>query len=228
MSEHEARAARPTDGGQPVEDAATLAAAEEQAAREAAEEHAKGPKVVRATARTSRKSSAAANRPEGAPATDGAVTATGTLAVTPADVSAETVVIRQAGAQAVNATNVDLVQGGIGRARATDIAVSQGGIGAARGDRVSVEIGAIGVAMGGEVRLTQGAAGAVLAREARVEQAVVRTLVANEVTVERTTGVLVLIARRVEGDVRTVLDWRGALAFGAAFGALVGLLRRRK
>lgn len=82
--------------------------------------------------------------------------------------------------------------------------------------------------MGGEVRLTQGAAGAVLAREVNVEQAIVRTLVANEVKVERTTGVLFLIARHVEGNVRTVLDWRGAIAFGAAFGAVVGLLRRRK
>ena len=36
---------------------------------------------------------------------------------------------------------------------------------------------------------------------------------------------LVLIAQRVEGDVRTLLDWRGALAFGAAFGLVAGLAR---
>jgi hypothetical protein len=34
-----------------------------------------------------------------------------------------------------------------------------------------------------------------------------------------------LIARRVEGNVRTVLDWRGAVAFGAAFGVVVSLFR---
>jgi hypothetical protein len=37
-----------------------------------------------------------------------------------------------------------------------------------------------------------------------------------------------LIAAKVEGNVRTVLDWRGALAFGAAFGLIVGLVRRRR
>jgi hypothetical protein len=30
----------------------------------------------------------------------------------------------------------------------------------------------------------------------------------------------------VGGDVRVLLDWRGALAFGAAFGLLAGLLGR--
>jgi len=39
--------------------------------------------------------------------------------------------------------------------------------------------------------------------------------------------VLVLIARRVDGDVRTLLDWRGALAFGVAFGIVSAIFRRR-
>jgi hypothetical protein len=37
-----------------------------------------------------------------------------------------------------------------------------------------------------------------------------------------------LIAGRVEGNVRTLLDWRGAIAFGAAFGLVAGLVRRRR
>jgi hypothetical protein len=52
-------------------------------------------------------------------------------------------------------------------------------------------------------------------------------MIANEIHVERTTGVFFLLARRVEGNVRTLLDWRGALAFGAAFGTVVSLFRRR-
>ena len=36
------------------------------------------------------------------------------------------------------------------------------------------------------------------------------------------------MARKVEGNVRTVLDWRGALAAGAALGIAIGLLARRK
>jgi hypothetical protein len=98
----------------------------------------------------------------------------------------------------------------------------------ARGDRVSVELGGIGAVLAGELHMTQSAASSVLARDVRIEQSAVRMLVANEVHAERTTGVLVLIARKVEGDVRTVLDWRGAIAFGAAFGVIVSLLRGRR
>ena len=36
-----------------------------------------------------------------------------------------------------------------------------------------------------------------------------------------------MIARRVEGDVKPILDWRGALAAGAVVGLLLGILRRR-
>ena len=50
---------------------------------------------------------------------------------------------------------------------------------------------------------------------------------AGRCAVERNAGVLVLVAGRVEGDVKTLLDWRGALALGAAMGVAVGLLRRR-
>ena len=53
-------------------------------------------------------------------------------------------------------------------------------------------------------------------------------MIANEVQADRTTGVLILLARRVDGDVKTILDWRGALAFGAAFGIVSTLLRRRR
>ncbi len=76
--------------------------------------------------------------------------------------------------------------------------------------------------------MTQGAVGSVLARDVQIEQAVVRTVVANNVRFERTTGVLLLLARRVEGDVRVLLDWRGAVAFGAAFGVVVSIFRRRR
>jgi hypothetical protein len=51
-------------------------------------------------------------------------------------------------------------------------------------------------------------------------------VVANQVTMGRGSGALLVIGRRIEGDVRTLLDWRGALAFGAAIGLVVGLVRR--
>ncbi|MEO5941229.1 MAG: hypothetical protein ABIZ72_09525, partial [Candidatus Limnocylindrales bacterium] len=92
-------------------------------------------------------------------------------------------------------------------------------------DRVSVELGGIGAALAREVTITQGGAGSIVARDARIEQSVVRLLVANVVHVDRPSGVLFLIARRVDGNVKALLDWRGALAFGAAFGVVTSLVR---
>jgi hypothetical protein len=136
------------------------------------------------------------------PRTDSAEEATKVPATLPIEpprnVSGDTITVRQSGIESVTATNIDIRQGGIGRARATDIAVTQGGVGAARADHVSVELGGIGAALTGELTIRQGAAGTIVARDARVEQSVVRVLVANEVHVERSTGVLFLIARKVD------------------------------
>ena len=218
------------------------AAAEREAAAEAAAEASRSsdaaasPKVVRPRVRTSTKADAAVNgtptasKPASTVKPSDGTTGTRAVAVQvepPRSVSGETINVTQAGLQNVNATNIDIRQGGIGRAQATDIAITQGGIGLARGDRVSVELGGVGVALAGEVHVTQGGIGSVLARDVRIEQSAVRMLVANEVHAERTTGVMVLIARKVDGNVRTLLDWRGALAFGAAFGVIVSLFRGR-
>lgn len=121
---------------------------------------------------------------------------------------------------------MEIHQGAVGRAEATTIDVRQGAIGAARAGSVSVDQGALGAALAGDVRVSQGIARTVVARTVAVEQSFVRTLVAGEVKVERATGIGILVARRVVGDVRVLLDWRGALAFGAAAGFVAGLVRR--
>jgi hypothetical protein len=222
-----------------------LAAAEEVAAREAEAEAAgdatgssvESPKVVRPRTRTSGR--AAQHKPTpastagGSPARDrigggSLVKASSPPAMPVSGEMQGQVSITGSGAAVVNARTVDVSRGGIGRVQAVDVAVSQGGIGLARGERVSVEMGGIGAALGDEVRVTQGAVNAIVARDVRIEQAGVRTIIANNVHVERTTGVLVMIARHVEGDVRTLLDWRGAIAFGAAFGVVVSFFRRRR
>src|SRR3989475_945260 len=222
-----------------------LAAAEEVAAREAEAEAAadardptgESPKVVRPRTRTSGRAApqkrAPASTAGGSPAKERS--GSGSLIKAPSPsampVSGEIegpVSITGSGAAVVNARTVDVTRGGIGRVHAVDVAVSQGGIGLARGERVSVEMGGIGAALGNEVRVTQGAVNAIVARDVQIEQAGVRTIIANNVHVERTTGVLVMIARHVEGDVRTLLDWRGAIAFGAAFGVVVSFFRRRR
>jgi hypothetical protein len=87
-------------------------------------------------------------------------------------------------------------------------------------------MGVVGAAMGGHVTVGQGMAGTVLAQDANVDQSFVRTLVARDVTVNRPSLIVFMIAQRVSGEIRVLLDWRGAIAFGAAFGALAGLFGR--
>jgi hypothetical protein len=142
-------------------------------------------------------------------------------------VEATTVTVAQGGIGSADARAIDVRQGGIGRASATDIAVSAGSIGFARGERVSIEMGALGAAVGDEIRVTQSMAGFVAAQgDATVDQSLVSTLIADRVTIRQPSAVLVLIARQVDGSVRPLLDWRGALAAGGAAGLVIGLLRR--
>jgi hypothetical protein len=141
-------------------------------------------------------------------------------------VEATSVSINQGGIGTVAATNIDVHQGGIQRATATDIAVSQGGIVLAQGDRVTLEMGGVGAAVGDEVRVTQSMAGFVASRgDATVDQSLVNTLIAGRVTMRQPSAVLVLIARQVDGTVSPLLDWRGAIAAGAAAGFVLGLFR---
>lgn len=142
------------------------------------------------------------------------------------DVTVESLSIRQGGVNNARADTIDVRQGGITRAEAREISVTQGGVAIARADRVSVGMGAVGLAVGGDVSVTQGFARTVIARDVRIEQAGARTVIASTATFDKSSGALVVIAAKAEGNVRTLLDWRGALAFGAAFGILVGLVRR--
>jgi hypothetical protein len=62
----------------------------------------------------------------------------------------------------------------------------------------------------------------------KIRQGGAQTVVAANVTFEGQGGTLLLLARKVDGNVRTVLDWRGALVAGAALGVAIGLIARHK
>lgn len=143
------------------------------------------------------------------------------------DAGTRSIGVTQGGLSVATADAIEVHQGGIGRATATDIAVSTGGIGLARGDRVSLERGVVGAALGRENRVIQSLANLVAGNDATVDQSIVQTLVGNRVIIRQPSAIGIVIAARVEGSVRPVLDWRGALAAGAAIGLVLGVLRRR-
>jgi hypothetical protein len=126
----------------------------------------------------------------------------------------------------IQADRVQVRMAAVGRLETGgDIQVIQGAIGGARATEVTIQQGALGGALAGRVSLRQSVARSLLAREAVVQQSFVRTIIAAQVRVEKATGVGILIARQVTGDVRVLVDWRAAAAFGAAFGLVTGLLR---
>jgi hypothetical protein len=124
--------------------------------------------------------------------------------------------------------DITVERGGLGRVHAHEVVVSRGGIGAARAEKISVELGGIGAAMAREIRLSQGVAQAVVAGNARFEQAFVRSVLAGRVEMGQGALAGVVIAGRVDGQVRTLLDWRGALALGSVLGLAWALLRLRR
>jgi hypothetical protein len=142
-----------------------------------------------------------------------------------ADTSVGTVRHERGRTGRATADQVEVRLGGIGAAQAQDVFVQWGGIGATRADSVGVEFGAVGAALVGEVRVTQGFAGSVVAREATLEQTISRAVIAQRVAVNRPSAIGILIAQHVHGDVRPLLEWRGALAVGAALGIAVAIGR---
>jgi hypothetical protein len=85
--------------------------------------------------------------------------------------------------------------------------VTRGGIGAAHAETVHV----------------QGLAGAVAANTVQVENSYVGAVAGREVRGERIES-LVLLAGRVEGEVHTVVDTRGAVIAGLVGGLFAGLI----
>lgn len=127
----------------------------------------------------------------------------------------------------LDAERVELHRSAVGRIEATHVGVTQGAIGAARAESVTVEQGAVGAALAGRVEVSRGYARSILARQVQLDRAMARVVIAADVRTNQSV-VMFLVARKVAGDVRVLFDWRGALAFGAAAGLVIALLRRAR
>ena len=120
---------------------------------------------------------------------------------------------------------LEFERGAIGGVRATDVSARLAAIGGITANHVSLEKGAVSGIAAREATIRQGVVRGVLAQNAHLEQALVRVVVANTVQAGPTTGILVAVARQIDGEAKILLDWRGALAFGASLGAFLALIR---
>jgi hypothetical protein len=92
---------------------------------------------------------------------------------------------------------VTINQGGAAQVRADELTIHQGGVALARTEQLTLDEGGTAFAV-----------------------------VANKATFNGDSSVFMLIAGNSSGDVRPVLDWRAAAAFGAGFALVLTLLRR--
>jgi hypothetical protein len=134
------------------------------------------------------------------------------------------VIVRQGGAQSMEADHLTIRQGGAMNVKATRLDMTQGGIIYAHTDAASLTSShAGGIVAGGDMHIDQSIGQVLLVKgSVQLDQSAVGILVANEVKVERTTSIF-LIAKRIEGDLTTLFGPREALIFGAVSGLVMGI-----
>jgi hypothetical protein len=121
--------------------------------------------------------------------------------------------------------------GAAGVLAADRVEFALGAVGMARGREIQISQSAVGLAAGDEIEFRQSGVRVAMAREAvRLHMSAAAAVVGYRVDVAPRTAVAVLIAQHVDGDVRPLLDWRGAAVCGAAFALVAGLIgpRRRR
>jgi hypothetical protein len=151
-------------------------------------------------------------------------------------VEGKEVTLRQAGAQSVQADNLVIRQGGALKAEADHLEMIEGGLvlSRARSTNMTASHAAV-VLSGGDVTMDQAGARVVVARgDVTMDQAGSVVLAAPSIKAQN-CGTLLLIAGRVEGDVRAAFGPRESAIFGAVAGVAAGivfllarLVRRRR
>jgi hypothetical protein len=150
------------------------------------------------------------------------------LIASSSDASAAPVEINKPTTGSVDNVAVDVLyfeRGAIGGVRATDVTARLAAIGGVAANHVSVEKGGVQGILARDATVRQGIVRGVVAQRVHVEQSMVRVVLANTVEAGPSTGILFAVARRIDGDAKILLDWRGALAFGASLGAFLALIR---
>jgi hypothetical protein len=79
--------------------------------------------------------------------------------------------------------------------------------------------------MADRVELSRGYARSILARQVQLDRSAARIVIAADVRTNQSAAMF-LVARKVDGNISVLLDWRGALAFGAVAGVVFALLSR--
>ena len=137
-------------------------------------------------------------------------------------VQAELVTMHQANAESVAAEDVEMSFSAAGGINAQSLSAQQSAIGGVNAEEAHVWNSVIGGVRGTVVN-AQGMIAGVAGESVTVEGARVGVAAANEIRGGRVDTVI-LLAGRVEGEVHTVVDKRGAVIAGLVGGLFAGLI----
>ncbi|MEW6214644.1 MAG: hypothetical protein AB1478_05485 [Nitrospirota bacterium] len=123
--------------------------------------------------------------------------------------------LQQVGALSIDGERVEVTQGASAILKGNDISLNQSISAVTAADNVSINFSFSPISISRE--------------QTTVNRSAVGFMAGRDVKSEDTSALLVL-AKNIDGNVTTLLDWRSALALGAAFGGLWGFLSlfRRK
>ena len=130
--------------------------------------------------------------------------------------------MHQSSARVINAENVELNQGAVLELNAGSVSASQVGLGFVQADVVTVHDGAVAAARA-ESMSVNGNAGLVVAESVEFGNAYAGIVIGDVVRGEKIESVI-LLSRKVEGNVTTVIDTRGALIAGLVGGLFAGIM----
>jgi len=144
----------------------------------------------------------------------------------PADektIEAEIVRVNQSGVLQVNAGKVEIQQGGANRVYAEQVTVNQGAAGIIQATSVTVEQGGLGFVRAGEVNIDESTVQTMVADTITANGGTAGLLVAREVHANPLRAFVVL-AQKIDGQIDTTLDTRGAILAGLIAGIAAGLV----
>jgi hypothetical protein len=137
-------------------------------------------------------------------------------------VTAEMVRMHQSMAETIQSDDVEMTQSAAAVVNAQSLSAQVVALAQVSAEQVEISQSAVGVVRAGLVN-AQGYVGAVAGETVTVEGARVGVTAAREVRGEKVESVL-LLAGRVEGEVHTVVDTRGAVIAGLVGGLFAGLI----
>ena len=137
-------------------------------------------------------------------------------------VTAEMVRMHQSNAETIESEDVEMSMSAAGGVNTQTLSAKQSAFGGVNAENADLTNSAVGAVSGGNVGV-QGIVGGVTGETVNLQKARVGVVAAREVRGTRVDAV-VLLAGRVEGEVHTVLDTRGAVIAGLVGGLFVGMI----